>query len=116
MIELQDVLDNIELKLNPTIKFRFRDDALERWLQVEDTALPPEEGRGRKWNISQYATRSEIVQTALMAFLAYFEHEARESFRWRGEPIFSPHYDVEALHALCVDRCFDVREPLAVAG
>jgi len=113
MLNLEDIIENIDLKLNPTIRFRYRDNEWERWLQVVDTSLPADEGHGRKWNISVHACRNEIVQTALAAFLAFLEHEARESFRWKGEPIFSPHYDVDALHALCVDKSFDTRAVMA---
>ena len=52
---------------------------------------------GRKWRLSVHMTRSEIVQTALMAVLAAEEHEARELFTYRGERVYSPHYDVEKL-------------------
>lgn len=58
------------------------------------------EHRGRKWRLSPHMTRSEIVQTALMAVLAAVEHEAREEFRYRGEAIYGPHHDIEALHAM----------------
>ena len=59
-----------------------------------------DEWRGRKWWLSKHMTRSEIVQTALMAILAAVEHEARESFLYLGESIFDPHYDVDKLWAL----------------
>ncbi|GAB4287163.1 MAG: hypothetical protein Kow0098_03290 [Ignavibacteriaceae bacterium] len=52
---------------------------------------------GRKWLISAHATDSEIIQTALMAVIAAEEHEARERFRYKGQSIFSPHYDAEDL-------------------
>ena len=56
--------------------------------------------KGRKWYVSAHATRSEIVQTCLKAVLTACEHEARESFRYRGEAIFGPHHDVEALRGI----------------
>lgn len=56
--------------------------------------------RGRKWDISEHMTDSEIVQTALKAFLTFEEHEARESFSYRGVKIFGPHLDVDELAAL----------------
>lgn len=56
--------------------------------------------RGRKWWLSPHMTRSELVQTALMAVLAAVEHEAREDFRYKGVAIFGPHLDVEALRVL----------------
>lgn len=65
--------------------------------------------RGRKWRLSQWMTKSELVSTALMAALAAVEHEARESFTYRGEAIFGPHFDVDALHDLAFNGHLDVR-------
>ena len=89
------------------------------WLQVlnpngtdavtGETAL----WKGRKWRLSEHMTKSEIVQTALMAVLAAEEHETREAFRYRGERIFSPHYDVDQLVELRqTGSSEDLREPI----
>lgn len=59
------------------------------------------EQHGRKWWLSAHMTRSEVVATALKAVLTAEEHEAREAFRYRGEAIFGPHHDVEALVDMC---------------
>lgn len=64
---------------------------------------------GRKWRISRYMTKSEIVGTAFKACLTAEEHETRERFRYNGVPIYSPHFDVDALAVLATDNCFDVR-------
>jgi hypothetical protein len=53
---------------------------------------------GRKWRLSPHMTAGEVVQTALLAVLAFEEHEAREAFRWRGRAIFGPHIVLSALH------------------
>ncbi len=50
----------------------------------------PHEWGGRKWFLSRHMTRSEIIQTALMATLAAVEHEAREDFKYHGKAIFGP--------------------------
>lgn len=55
------------------------------------------EQRGRKWMLSPWMTKSEVVQTAFKAVLAAEEHEAREAFRYKGRTVFGPHFDVEAL-------------------
>jgi hypothetical protein len=60
--------------------------------------------RGRKWLLSQHMTTSEIVQTAFKAVLTAMEHEVRENFRYRGCPIFGPHFDVERLVEICGER------------
>lgn len=56
---------------------------------------------GRKWRLSEHMTKSEVVQTCFKAILAFEEHETREFFMYRGKPIFGPHIDVDALHAVC---------------
>lgn len=86
------------------------------YLQVEfdapdATFLAPEVPiqHGRKWWLSQHMTVSEVVQTALAAILAAVEHEAREDFRYRGQAVYGPHFDVESLHALASAGATDVR-------
>lgn len=59
---------------------------------------------GRKWYISNYAVKSEIVGTLLKAVLTAEEHEVRESFRYRNQPIFQTHYNVDTLADLCSRR------------
>lgn len=84
------------------------------WLQVSATGVCAATGipypwKGRKWLLSQHMTRSEVVQTALMAVLAATEHEARERFRYRGHAIFGPHFAVERLVDLCASGATEVR-------
>ena len=72
------------------------------WLQVRwegrDSFTGEQvEQHGRKWLLSPHMVKSEVVQTALMAVLAVEEHEAREGFKYRGQRIFGPHLDVEAV-------------------
>lgn len=54
----------------------------------------------RKWLLSRYMTRSELVQTAFKCVLTSIEHEAREQFTYRGQRVFGPHFDVDALVSL----------------
>lgn len=66
------------------------------WIQVQFMA----DGKlqsCRKWRISKYMTKSEVVQTAFAAVLAANEHEVREEFHYRGVNIFGPHFDVDHL-------------------
>lgn len=87
-------------------EFRIGKDGLGLWwLQVVFVAAHATSGEtitchGRKWRISMHMVRSEIVQTALMAVLAAQEHEVRENFRYRDQPIFGPHFDVDRLWEL----------------
>lgn len=55
----------------------------------------------RKWYISPWATKSEIVQTAFKCVLTSMEHRTREMFMYRGKRIFGPHFDCDALHSIC---------------
>lgn len=67
----------------------------------------PRMQRSRKWLLSPHMTLSEIVQTAFLAVKTAEEHELREAFRYRGEAIFGPHFDVDALHGIAEAK--DVR-------
>lgn len=53
--------------------------------------------QGRKWLLSPHMTDGEIVQTCLLATISAQEHEIRETFFYRGEKVFDPHYDIEKL-------------------
>lgn len=59
--------------------------------------------KGRKWALSQWMTKSELVQTALMACLAAVEHEARETFTYKGTAVYAPHFDVDSLRD-CIEQ------------
>lgn len=64
-------------------------------------------GYGGKAYLSPHATDSELVQTAFGLYKAYWEHEARETFQYKGKRVFGPHISVEAL--LTVASKVDVR-------
>lgn len=66
------------------------------WLQIEDTDLPEEFNRGRKWFLSEHMTESEVVGTAFAAYKAWIEHEIMESFTYRGVKVFNPHVSIKA--------------------
>lgn len=71
---------------------------------TEDTQKPGERltWRSRKWALSPYMTKGEVVRTAFKAVLTALEHEAREEFLYRDVPIFDPHTDVDKLWELRV--------------
>lgn len=78
------------------------------YLQVEFNAPCSKTGdimgwKGRKWQLSRFMTKGEIVQTSLMAVLAAIEHEARENFKFNGQAIFGPHFDVDRLVTMASD-------------
>lgn len=61
---------------------------------------------GKAWP-SKHATDSEIIQMIFGLYKGYWEHEARETFVWRGRRPFGPHISTEALWE--VARRVDVR-------
>lgn len=63
----------------------------------------------RKWLLSRHMVRSELVQTAMKCALTSAEHRIREHFRYRGEQVYGPHFDVDALHTLCLDKQIERR-------
>jgi hypothetical protein len=64
----------------------------------------------RKWKLSIHMTKSELIQTAFKCALTSAEHRCREHFRYKGSAVYSPHYDVDELEALCKRKAFDYRE------
>ncbi len=64
-------------------------------------------GYGGKAYLSPHATDSELLQTIFGLYKGYWEHEARESFEWRGRRIYGPHISAEALWGIA--RKVDVR-------
>lgn len=90
------------------------EDGQRPYLQVRFSALHVDSGeraeqRGRKWLLSTHMTRSELVATAFKAILTAEEHEAREAFLYRGQAVFGPHFDVDALADLSESGATDKR-------
>jgi len=97
--KIQDILNRIEYK---NWAFFVNEDKGALYLQLR--FLAPDNLTGedslqscRRWLLSRHMTPSEIVGTALKAVITAEEHEAREQFRYKGEAVFGPHIDVEAL-------------------
>lgn len=65
---------------------------------------------GRKWFLSIYMTDSEVIQTCWLAAKTAMEHELREKFRWEGECIFRPHFNIRALHEISRDNRVETRK------
>lgn len=78
--------------------------------EADITTGAVEEQTTRKWYLSPHMTRSELVQTALKLALTSAEHRVREHFLYRGERIYGPHFDCEALWELARAGRFDVRK------
>ena len=67
--------------------------------------------KSRKHYVSPYMTESEIVETAFLCAQRSSEHVLREHFLYKGNRVYSPHFDVAARLNLCVGEAFDKREP-----
>jgi len=63
----------------------------------------------RKWVLSEHAVPSEIVQTALKCILTSMEHRTREHFKYKGERVFSPHFDIDFFVQAARERRLDYR-------
>jgi hypothetical protein len=95
-------------------KFVVKQDGSVAYLQVEFAAPCNVTGAtctqtGRKWRLSEYMTHSEFVHTGLKAVLTAIEHEARETFLYKGRAIFGPHFDVDALWEIADEKNDDKR-------
>lgn len=117
---VEAILSNISY---PGAKFVLRTHSINPYLQVEfdgccNLSGVPITWRGRKWGLSFYMTKSEIVQTAFLAVLTAIEHETREKFLFKDRAVFGPHFDIERLVTLAGDpNCQDVRvEPPKTPG
>jgi hypothetical protein len=55
----------------------------------------------RKWQLSEWMTETELVQTAWAAVQRAELHEAAENFKFMGQDIFNTHLDARWLASLC---------------
>lgn len=111
MIERLDQIAS-EIKLGMHCTIRIGVDDQRPFLQIQcyrrDT-ITGEMGYGfggKAWP-SEHATDSEIIQMIFGLYKGYWEHEARETFIWRGRRPFGPHISTEALWE--VARRVDIR-------
>lgn len=65
-----------------------------------DPNSEPVEWGGRKYDLSPYMCKSEVVRTAYLAIKKAMDHEVDEQFTYRGLPIYDPHFDVDKLWEL----------------
>lgn len=74
-----------------------------------DPAERLKEQHCRKWRVSRFSTKTEVVETAFKACWIATYHEMSEQFRYKGQPIYSPHFDVDARVEMCRSAKFDKR-------
>lgn len=111
--EMSKVIERTRYRDWDILLYQVLDAGEEIYLQVSFLDTDLNQQTGRKWRLSTFMTKSEIVQTALKAVLTAEEHEAREHFRYKGEAVFSPHFDVEDLVRLSKEGEPDVRQKVA---
>jgi hypothetical protein len=63
----------------------------------------------RKWQLSEHMVKSEVVSTAFKCALTSAEHTTREHFLYKGERVYGPHFDVDALVEIAKARRLDYR-------
>lgn len=68
-----------------------------------------ERQHGRKWQLSQWMTTTEIVQTCWAAVQRAELHEAAENFTYNGADIFNTHLSADALVILCKNNSYEHR-------
>jgi hypothetical protein len=73
----------------------------------------PENELTRKWLLSPFMTKGEIVQTCLKAVLTAEEHEARERFTYKDLKVFSPHFDLDLLVQAAEQKAVEQRQRVA---
>ena len=114
LTEIQALVATLEYK-NWTFHLGFQRQSL--YLQVQFDAVCSQTGaiqrqHGRKWLLSEFMTKTEIVRTAFLACLQAEIHEAHEHFRYRGRDVFNTHIEIDQLYSLAGVAAHDVRPPL----
>jgi hypothetical protein len=82
-----------------------------QWVAPDAVTGSPELQYSRKWQLSVYMTRSEIVRTAHKAARAAEEHECDENFTYLGHRVYNPHTDVLKLVEACQVEDVRVGQP-----
>lgn len=57
--------------------------------------------KGGKHYISAYAIDDEVIMKAWKACYDFVVHEAREGFKYKGQAIFGPHFQVDEMVEFC---------------
>jgi len=111
--EIQEIIDNCTfMDYNLVVLWNDRGQMYLQGSYFEPDTVTGEieKQQTRKWILSEHMTKSEIVQTAFKLAITSMEHRTREHFLYKGERVFSPHYDIDALVELCVQKRFDERD------
>ncbi|HKS27788.1 MAG TPA: hypothetical protein VJS44_08210 [Pyrinomonadaceae bacterium] len=80
-----------------------------RYLEADIITGEEEMQYTRKWQLSEHMVKSELVQTAFKCVLTSAEHTTREHFLYKGERVYGPHFDVDALYEIAKAKRLDYR-------
>ena len=99
---LERIVNDIELGMKCKVRLGVSPEG-RRFVQIQcwrmDVITKKEDwGYGGKGFPSEYATDNEIVQMIFGLYKSYWEHEARETFEWRGRRVYGPHISLDALY------------------
>lgn len=99
---LAEIVSKIELGMNCTVIVGFSEKRGDHYVQIECIRMDVitkkvGPGRSGKYWPSPHSTRNEIVQAIFGLYKGYWEHEARENFKYRGKRVYGPHMDVDAI-------------------
>lgn len=106
--DVQNILKDIRIEdgwavmLEEDKIFKDADGCGRLYLQVQFIAPDsvtgiPEHQYCRKWYLSPYMTKQEVVRTAYKAYEGAVLHEMQEKFLYRGRQIYNPHTNVDSL-------------------
>jgi len=113
--DVKEILEDITYKNWRFVVNTKRSDGVYLQVKFDDVDIDTGnmgEQSGRKWYISPFSTKSEVIQTALKACLTAEEHECREKFKYKNTAIFGPHLNVDELVEFCKQTRLDRRAPL----
>jgi hypothetical protein len=94
---LKEILQKVDIPGYQFLCHRVADAFAIQVCKVETNCLTgtPEEMTGRLWWISPGASTAEVVRTAFKAALTWEEHELRERFRYEGQQVLNPHFELK---------------------
>lgn len=113
---VSEMKDLIELVYYPGYRFEVVEDSRASiylrasYIEPDIVSSEPECQYTRRWLLSPEMVKSEIIQTVFKCVMTSAEHRVREHFKYRGERIFGPHFDVDALVQLSKARMLDYRK------
>lgn len=115
LIEIQEAIDRCFYARPDGEYVRFYFNINEMYLQIHvkvddtDTGIKSMQ-RGRKWKLSKFMTKTEIIRVAWNAVQAFEFHEIQERFKYKGKAIFNAHIDADVL--VGISDKIDAREPV----